>query len=118
MSIDARLAELGIELPVAAAPVAAYVPVVVHGGVAYVSGQLPFVDGALVTSHEAELRELCNCSAVTVTQAAERQITVQVAGEAGRKKCERCWHWELNVGENPSHPTLCARCVEAVIPLA
>ncbi len=79
---------------------------------------LPAVDGALVTSHEAELRELCNCSAVTVTQAAERQITVQVAGEAGRKKCERCWHWELNVGENTSHPTLCARCVEAVIPLA
>ncbi|MFN3511255.1 MAG: RidA family protein, partial [Tsuneonella troitsensis] len=54
MSIDARLAELGIELPVAAAPVAAYVPVVVHGGVAYVSGQLPFVDGALVKGRLGE----------------------------------------------------------------
>ena len=45
----ARLAELGITLPKAAAPVASYVPVVVHGGMAYVSGQLPFVDGVVVT---------------------------------------------------------------------
>jgi enamine deaminase RidA (YjgF/YER057c/UK114 family) len=44
----ARLAELGITLPKAAAPVASYVPVVVHGGMAYVSGQLPFVDGVVV----------------------------------------------------------------------
>jgi enamine deaminase RidA (YjgF/YER057c/UK114 family) len=49
MSIDARLSELGITLPEAAAPVASYVPVVVEGGMAYVSGQLPFVDGELVT---------------------------------------------------------------------
>jgi enamine deaminase RidA (YjgF/YER057c/UK114 family) len=49
MSIDHRIAELGIELPAAAAPVAAYVPVVVAGGLAHVSGQLPFIDGRLVT---------------------------------------------------------------------
>ena len=54
MSIAARLAELGIELPQAAAPVAAYVPVVVAGGVAHVSGQLPFVDGKLVTGRLGE----------------------------------------------------------------
>lgn len=48
MSIEARLSELGIVLPEAAAPVASYVPVVVSGGFAYVSGQLPFVDGVLV----------------------------------------------------------------------
>lgn len=46
--IDAKLAELGLELPEPAAPVAAYVPVVVAGGLAHVSGQLPFVDGVLV----------------------------------------------------------------------
>lgn len=49
MSIEARLANLGITLPTAAAPVAAYVPVVVSGSMAHVSGQLPFVDGKLVT---------------------------------------------------------------------
>lgn len=48
MSIDARLAELGITLPEAAAPVAAYVPVVVAGNMAFVSGQISFVDGQLV----------------------------------------------------------------------
>lgn len=47
MTVSARLAELGIELPVVAAPVAAYVPAVVHAGVVHTSGQLPFSDGAL-----------------------------------------------------------------------
>jgi enamine deaminase RidA (YjgF/YER057c/UK114 family) len=47
--IDARLAELGLVLPEPAAAVAAYVPVVVTGGLAHVSGQLPFVDDVLVT---------------------------------------------------------------------
>lgn len=52
--IDAKLAELGLALPQAAAPVAAYVPVVVAGGLAHVSGQLPFVDGKLVTGRLGE----------------------------------------------------------------
>ena len=54
MTIEARLKELGIVLPEAAAPVASYVPVVVHGGAAHVSGQLPFVDGALKTGRLGE----------------------------------------------------------------
>ena len=54
MSISDRLAELGIELPQAAAPVAAYVPVVVTGSLAHVSGQLPFVGGQLVTGRLGE----------------------------------------------------------------
>ncbi|WP_223622093.1 RidA family protein [Microbacterium sp. EST19A] len=47
MSVSARLAELGIELPAVAAPVAAYVPAVVHAGLVHTSGQLPFTAGAL-----------------------------------------------------------------------
>jgi len=54
MSIEARLQQLGIILPDAAAPVASYVPVVVHNGFAHVSGQLPFVDGNLVTGRLGE----------------------------------------------------------------
>ncbi len=50
MSISARLAELGIELPAVAAPVAAYVPAVVHAGLVYTSGQLPFSGGSLPTT--------------------------------------------------------------------
>lgn len=41
MSLEQRLAELGLVLPEAAAPGARYAAVVVHDGVAYVSGQLP-----------------------------------------------------------------------------
>lgn len=54
MSLSDRLTELGITLPAAAAPVAAYVPVVVAGNLAHVSGQLPFIDGRLVTGRLGE----------------------------------------------------------------
>ena len=49
MNIVTRLSDMGIELPPAAAPVASYVPVVVQGNLAFVSGQLPFIEGKLVT---------------------------------------------------------------------
>ena len=52
--IERRLAALGLELPAPAAPVAAYVPVVIAGGLAHVSGQLPFIDGRLVTGRLGE----------------------------------------------------------------
>ncbi|MEE2759813.1 MAG: RidA family protein [Pseudomonadota bacterium] len=46
-TIEARLKELGIELPEAVAPVANYVPYVITGNLVIVSGQIPFVDGAV-----------------------------------------------------------------------
>jgi enamine deaminase RidA (YjgF/YER057c/UK114 family) len=52
--IDAKLAELGLSLPEPAAPVAAYVPVVIAGGLAHVSGQLPFLDNVLVKGRLGE----------------------------------------------------------------
>ncbi|WP_294390767.1 RidA family protein [uncultured Sphingomonas sp.] len=55
MSIDQRLAELGIVLPEPAAPVAAYVPAVEIGGFLHLSGQLPFrEDGSLMTGRCGE----------------------------------------------------------------
>lgn len=44
-NIDARLAELGITLPVPAVAVANYVPFVVTGNLVFVSGQLPMEGG-------------------------------------------------------------------------
>ena len=46
-AVERRLAELGIDIPDVAAPVAAYVPAVVTGNYVYTSGQLPFVSGVL-----------------------------------------------------------------------
>ena len=43
--IDARLAELGITVPEAVAPVANYVGHVVSGNLVFVSGQVPIEDG-------------------------------------------------------------------------
>ena len=48
MSIKEKLSALGLSLPTAAAPVAAYVPAVKSGNLVFTAGQLPVVDGKLV----------------------------------------------------------------------
>jgi len=70
--ILARLSELGIELPPPTRPVAAYVPCVVAGGLAFVAGQVPMSAGAVL--HPGHLGE-----GVTVEDAAAaaRQAALQ-----------------------------------------
>ena len=46
-NIEARLQELGIELPEAAAPVANYLPYVINGKQLWVAGQVPFWNGEI-----------------------------------------------------------------------
>lgn len=48
MGVEDRLAGLGIELPPVPSPVASYIPVVVSGGLAFVAGQIPLVEGELL----------------------------------------------------------------------
>lgn len=52
MSLDprARLAQLGLELPVVSPPGGAYVPAVRQGNLVFVSGQVPMADGKLVAT--------------------------------------------------------------------
>lgn len=47
--VESRLAAAGLSLPVAAAPIAAYVPAVLTGGLLYISGQVSFRDGTIIT---------------------------------------------------------------------
>ena len=55
MSIDNRLAELGITLPKPAAPVASYVPAVEQGGLLHISGQISVgEDGNLILGRLGE----------------------------------------------------------------
>ncbi len=79
--VEARLAELGLVLPVVAAPVAAYIPAVATGNLVYTSGQLPFIDGTLpftgkvgadVSSERA--RELASVCALNALAAAATVI--------------------------------------------
>ncbi|MBH1997923.1 MAG: RidA family protein [Sphingomonadaceae bacterium] len=58
MSIEARLTELGITLPVAAAPVAAYVSTVEAGGMLHISGQISLGPDGLMTGRLGKDREL------------------------------------------------------------
>ena len=65
-----------------------------------------------VKDSDAEmLRELVNVSALKLTVGAD--VAARVS-QADGQKCERCWHWETDVGSDPAHPTICARCVKAV----
>ena len=74
MSIKEKISSLGLSLPTAAAPVAAYVPAVKSGNLVITAGQLPLVDGKLpkegkvgrdVSAEEAkELAQICALNAL------------------------------------------------------
>jgi enamine deaminase RidA (YjgF/YER057c/UK114 family) len=73
MSIEARLAELGISLPPATAPLANYVPYTVSGNLVVISGQIPMLDGKLLCTGK-----LGAGVAVEQGQAAARQCLINV----------------------------------------
>ncbi|MGC3956428.1 MAG: isoleucine--tRNA ligase [Verrucomicrobiota bacterium] len=60
------------------------------------------------------LRELLNVSQVELANGGNETVFATVS-KADGQKCERCWHWETDVGSNVAHPTLCARCATAVL---
>ena len=74
MSIREKLSEIGLSLPTAAAPLAAYVPAIKSGNLVFTAGQLPVVDGKLVkegkvgsdvTAEDAkELAQICVLNAL------------------------------------------------------
>ncbi len=59
------------------------------------------------------LRELLNVSQVELANGGGETVFATVA-KADGQKCERCWHWEKDVGANSAHPTICGRCALAV----
>ena len=65
-------------------------------------------DFALLSSLGADLKYVFITSAISLVVADEQSIAVK-ASEA--TKCERCWHYCLDVGSVAEHPTLCGRCV-------
>ena len=46
-------------------------------------------------------------SKVTLLKGEGLSVTVKASTAP---KCERCWHYSDDVGHNPAHPSLCARC--------
>jgi len=94
IDVESKLTELGLTLPVAALPVAAYVPAIRTGNLVFTAGQLPLVGGAMVatgkvgdqlTVEEAkDLAQICalNCLAAVATVADLNKIVkvVRVVG--------------------------------------
>ncbi|MDB6065288.1 MAG: isoleucyl-tRNA synthetase [Pedosphaera sp.] len=76
------------------------------------AGASPILAG--VKGHLESLRELLNVSQLEITATGEGSALTAMVTKADGQKCERCWHWETDVGSNPEHPTICARCVTAV----
>jgi len=68
--------------------------------------------GDVIGSHTAELRELLNVSQLTVE--ASDVETDAVITHADGAKCERCWHWETDIGSSAAFPMLCGRCAAAL----
>ena len=94
MSIKEKIESLGLTLPVAALPVAAYVPAVKTGNLVFVAGQLPLVDGKIikegkvgkeVTPEEAKgMAEVCALNALAaislVTNLDQIERVIRVGG--------------------------------------
>ena len=74
MSIKEKLSALGLTLPTAAAPVAAYVPAVKSGNLVFTAGQLPVVDGKL--AQLCALNALAAISLVAELDQIERVVRV------------------------------------------
>lgn len=73
------------------------------------TGSTPLLmDGKI---HLEALRELLNVSQLEMLLEGGPSITV---AKAEGRKCERCWHWEIDVGGQTEHPTICGRCIQAV----
>ena len=89
-----KLEELGLSIPIAAKPVAAYLPAVRTGNLIFTAGQLPLVDGEMVitgkvgkevtTEDGKQLAEVCalNCLAAieTLVQIEKIVRVVRVVG--------------------------------------
>ncbi len=72
MSVKETLAALGVVLPVPPKPLAAYLPAVQFGNLVYSSGQLPLVDGVLMSGGRGKV-------GLAVTKESAKQAARQCA---------------------------------------
>ena len=70
--------------------------------------------GGLSDKERESLRELLNVSQLILTEKSEGEDLTVEAVKADGQKCERCWHWETDIGADAEHPLICGRCVAAV----
>jgi enamine deaminase RidA (YjgF/YER057c/UK114 family) len=86
-SIHARLAELGLTLPEAAAPVASYVPAVEANGLLHVSGQVSQENGERITGRLGE--DLTLEEGIHAARACGIMLLAQIDKAVGLDRVER-----------------------------
>ncbi|ROS23585.1 RidA family protein [Cellulomonas sp. PhB150] len=111
MGAAARLADLGLDLPAVAAPVAAYVPAVRTGALIHTSGQLPFVAGSLATTGKVgagvspdEATDLARTAALNALAAVAALVEAE-GGPAGADALDRIVRVVKVVGFVASDPS-------------
>ncbi len=75
---------------------------------AVVTLTVPPADYQWLSSLGEDLKFVFITSDVTLKQGAPQTIDAQASTAV---KCERCWHYQLDVGDDSAHPTLCGRCI-------
>ncbi|MGH7567066.1 MAG: zinc finger domain-containing protein, partial [Gemmatimonadota bacterium] len=104
-AVTAELEKLR-ERKVIGSSLAARVEIAVRNGVAR----------AILEARAGDLEEVFIVSDVQVreTSAENDEEFLVAASPAAGGKCQRCWRYRTDVGENASHPDLCAECAEIV----
>ena len=69
-------------------------------------------DLALLESVADQLPFIFIVSRVGV-QAGTGELDISIAPST-HQKCERCWHWRDDIGQDPVHPHICGRCVNSL----
>jgi isoleucyl-tRNA synthetase len=71
--------------------------------------------GNLLVRYDASLAELFNVSRVDVLLTGEEVDSAAMEAKASvEPKCERCWRFVAEVGQDERYPTVCLRCAEAL----
>jgi len=69
-------------------------------------------ENSVVVKYEDSLPELFNVSEVELVTGSD--LTAISVERSQESKCERCWRYTDDVGQNAAYPTVCARCSEAL----
>jgi enamine deaminase RidA (YjgF/YER057c/UK114 family) len=101
-AVPRRLRELGIELPEVPAPVANYVPWVRENGFVYLAGQIPFLDGELMSPGKVPVDVSIEAGRAAARQCGINLIAaLNAACEGDLNKVRRCMRLDGFVASSP-----------------
>ncbi|HMF63429.1 MAG TPA: class I tRNA ligase family protein, partial [Edaphobacter sp.] len=69
---------------------------------------------SLLRKYSTALPELFNVSRVEVGSSTDSSDPIFAISKSEAPKCERCWRYVPDVGEDTKYPTVCLRCAEAL----